>query len=103
MNACSKHTPANVQLYARLTQVYVVMQPMGCNKLTQGKEALMKVMLIQLADKASILSVTLAHCIAGGNNAVCVLIWVDMRPQIKLHSQTKLHLQTTAALAVTHM
>ena len=78
VTACSKHTPANVQLYARLTQVYVVMQPMGCNKLTQGKEALMKVMLIQLADKASILSVTLAHCIAGGNNFVCVLIWVHI-------------------------
>ncbi len=43
------------------------MQPIDCNKLTQGKEALMKVTLIQLADKASILSVTLAHCIAGGN------------------------------------
>lgn len=50
------------------------MQPMDCNKLTQGKEALMKVMLIQLADKASILSVTLAHCIAGGNNFDCALV-----------------------------
>ena len=41
------------------------MQPMDCNKLTHAKEALMKVVLIQLLDEASILSVTLAHCIAG--------------------------------------
>ncbi len=58
------------------------MQPMDCTKLTQGKEALMKVTLIQLADKASILSVTLAHCIAGGNNVDCALIWVHMQPCI---------------------
>ncbi|DBA91019.1 TPA: hypothetical protein ACH3X2_004220 [Trebouxia sp. C0005] len=41
--------------------------PMDCNKLSQGKEALLKVTLIQLADRASILSVTLAHCIADGS------------------------------------
>ena len=50
------------------------MQPMDYHKLTQGKEALMKVMLIQLADNASILSVTLAHCIAGGNTFDCALV-----------------------------
>ena len=40
-------------------------QPMDCKKLRQGQEPLLKVALIQLADEASILSVTLAHCIAG--------------------------------------
>ena len=55
-----------------------MMQPMDCNKLSQGKEALLKVTLIQLADRASILSVTLAHCIAGGNGFDCALTWVHM-------------------------
>ena len=41
------------------------MQAMDCKALAQGREPLLKVALIQLAEQGSILSVTLAHCVSG--------------------------------------
>ena len=40
-------------------------QPMDCKALAQGREPLLKIALIQLAHEGSILSITLAHCVAG--------------------------------------
>lgn len=41
------------------------MQAMDYKALARGQEPLLKVALIQLAEQGSILSVTLAHCVAG--------------------------------------
>lgn len=48
-----------------LSTADVHVQPMDCKALAQGREPLLKVALIQLPDQGSILSVTLAHCMAG--------------------------------------
>ena len=55
-----------------LSTADVHMQPMNCKALAQGREPLLKVALIQLPDPGSILSVTLAHCVAG-KRVVCML------------------------------
>ena len=58
------------------------MQAMDLKALAQGREPLLKVALIQLAEQGSILSVTLAHCVSGmqrlnGAHAACQLLSAD--------------------------
>ena len=54
-----------------LSTAEVHVQPMDCKALAEGREPLLKIALIQLPDQGSILSVTLAHCVAGKLLAAC--------------------------------
>lgn len=56
-----------------LSPAEVHVQPMDCKALAQGQEPLLKIALIQLPDQGSILSVTLAHCLAGKLLTACEL------------------------------
>lgn len=62
-------------------------QPMDCKALAEGREPLLKIALVQLPDQGSILSVTLAHCVAGKRMvSICMLPVNDLLSDDYMHA-----------------